>query len=135
MAELHDYQTWFEQGLADYELEKPAEALSCFQKAIEVKPDFIPAWIYLGMSLERLQRYEEALAYYEKAIRWNREATDLWYNKGATLAKLHRYEEALGCFERVLELEPNNAIAKTTRCLTLATLESRQPAQKLSKKS
>jgi tetratricopeptide (TPR) repeat protein len=68
-----------------------------------------------------LQRDDEALASYNQAIQTNPNIADLWYNKGATLSNLHRYEKALAWFDKVLEIDPNNAIAQTTRALTLAT--------------
>lgn len=121
MIQSSDYKAWFDEGMALHDSEKPEAALACFQKAIEIQPDFIPAWVYQGMVLEQLQRYEEAIASYDQAIQINPNVADLWYNKGATLCKLRRYPEALVCFDKVLEIDPNNAIAQTTRALTLAT--------------
>jgi tetratricopeptide (TPR) repeat protein len=130
MNKLSIYETWFDQGITLQESDKHAEALACFQKAIEMKPDFIPAWVYQGISLEQLERYDEALASFDEAIEINPNVTDLWYNKGATLCQLQRYEDAMTCFDKVLEIDPNNAIAQTARSLTFSTLESLKQAQK-----
>lgn len=123
MTKYHDYETWFDKGMALQEQENYAEALACFQKAIDIKPDFIPAWVYKGICLEQLKRYEEAIACYNQAIQINPNVTDLWYNKGTTYCTWKRYNDALACFDRVLEIEPHNAIAQTTRSLLLATPE------------
>ena len=45
MTKSHDYETWFDKGVALQEEENYAEALACFQKAIDIKPEFIPAWV------------------------------------------------------------------------------------------
>jgi tetratricopeptide (TPR) repeat protein len=99
---------------------KHAEALECFQKATEINPHFIPAWVYQGIALEQLGKYEEAIARYSKAIEINPNVADLWYNKGVTLSNLRRHSEALACFNTVLQIDPHNAIAQTARALTLA---------------
>ncbi len=72
--------------------------------------------------LEQLEDYEAAIRCYEQAIKINPEVADLWYNKGACFCHSYRYEEGLACFNRVLELEPNHALCKTTRALTLAAI-------------
>ncbi|MBW4679426.1 MAG: tetratricopeptide repeat protein [Microcoleus vaginatus WJT46-NPBG5] len=122
MTNSYTYTTWFDKGMALQDEEKYAEALDCFQKAVKLKPDFIPAWVYQGITLEQLQRYEEAIACYNEAIKINPNVADLWYNKGATLCNLRRYQEAVQCFDKVLEIEPNNAICQTTRVLTIGAL-------------
>lgn len=123
MTKSHEYETWFDKGVAIQEEEKYTEALACFQKAIDIKPDFIPAWVYKGICLEQLKQYEAAIACYDQAIQINPDVADLWYNKGTTYCQLKRYNDALVCFDRVLEMEPDNAIAQTTRSLLLATPE------------
>lgn len=122
MTNSPTYETWFAQGMTLQDEEDYEKAIACFQAAIQLKSDFIPAWVYLGIALEQLQRYEEAISCYNQAIQINPDVTDLWYNKGATLCNLRQYKEALECFDKVLEIDPNNAICQTTRLLTLATL-------------
>ena len=121
MTQFHEHKTWFDKGVALQEKEKYAEALDCFQKAIDIKPDFSPAWVYKGISLEQLQRYGEAIASYNQAIQINPNVADLWYNKGATFCQLRQYDNALACIDKVLEIDPNHALAQTTRSLILAT--------------
>ncbi len=123
MARFQEYETWFDKGVALQEDKNYSEALACFQQAIDIKPDFIPAWVYKGICLEQLQRYDEAITCYNQAIQINPNVADLWYNKGTTYCTLKRYNDALSCFDRVLEIEPDNAIAQTTRSLILATPE------------
>ncbi|MGK7874622.1 MAG: tetratricopeptide repeat protein [Xenococcaceae cyanobacterium] len=130
MTKFQKHETWFDKGVALQEAEKYAEALDCFQKAIDIKPDFIPAWVYKGISLEQLQRYEEAIKSYNQAIQINPNVADLWYNKGATFCKLKRYNDALACFDKVLDIEPDNALAQTTRTLILATPPVFKPTPK-----
>lgn len=120
MVKNHKYETLFNEGMTLLENKKYTEARDSFQKAIDIEPKFIPAWIYKGISLEELEKYEEAIKCYAEAIQINPDVADLWYNKGATYCKMNRYGDALSCFDKVLEIEPDNALAKTTRALVIA---------------
>ncbi len=119
-----DAEHWFDQGLNDYDQQQYDLALNCFQEAIKINQQFIPAWIYQGMTLEQMGKYDDAIASYNQAIDINPNITDLWYNKATTLSYLKRYPEALVCFDQVLEIDPNHAFCKTARSLTLAVLSN-----------
>ena len=117
------YETWFNQGVTLQDEKNYTEALTCFQNAIDIKPDFIPAWVYKGICLEQLKRYKAAIDCYNKAIQINPDVADLWYNKGTTYCTMKRYNDALSCFERVLDIEPDNAMAQTSCSFILANSE------------
>lgn len=119
MSKVDEHKTWFDNGVTLLEEKEYAQALDCFQKAIDLQPHFVPAWVYKGISLEQLQRYDEAIDCYTQAIQINPNVADLWYNKGATYCVLKRYNDALTCFDKVLDIEPNHALAKTTRSLVI----------------
>lgn len=117
---IDKHETCFNEGVTLLENKEYTQARDSFQKAIDIEPKFIPAWVYKGMSLEELEQYEEAINCYNQAIRINPDVADLWYNKGATYCKMKRYGDALNCFNKVLEIEPLNALAKTARALVIA---------------
>ncbi|MBD2772351.1 tetratricopeptide repeat protein [Iningainema tapete] len=119
MTKVDEHKIWFDKGVSLLEEKKYAQALDCFQKAIDIQPHFIPSWVYKGISLEQLQRYDEAIDCYTLAIQINPNVADLWYNKGATYCIMKRYHDALTCFDKVLEIEPLHALAKTTRSLVI----------------
>lgn len=121
MPTLTRSENLFNQGIALLETGEQEKALTYFQQAIEIKAEFIPAWIYKGICLEQLERYEEAISCYTQAININPNIADLWYNKSATYCKLKQYNNALACINRVLDIEPDHALAKTTQSLILAT--------------
>ena len=50
------------------DLKRYEEALETFQKAIEIEPKNVEAWIGKGKSLNNLKRYEEALETFQEAI-------------------------------------------------------------------
>jgi|GEM_PF-7021619 len=82
------------------------EALTFFDKALEIDPKYTYAWNNKGVALYNLGRNEEEIACYEKALEIDPKYTHAWYNKGGALDKLGRYEEAITCYEKTLELDP-----------------------------
>lgn len=55
MATQNDYEAWFEQG---NKLLNTAghrkEALTCYDKALQLKPDYYEAWYQRGLALYKL---------------------------------------------------------------------------------
>ena len=56
------------EGKGLYDAGKYEEAVASFDKAIEIKPEFVDVWKSKGDALLELKKYEEAIASYDKAI-------------------------------------------------------------------
>ncbi|PYK96478.1 MAG: hypothetical protein DME19_19595, partial [Verrucomicrobia bacterium] len=86
-------------------LDKPAEALACFDEIISLDPRNAEAFVKKGTALERLRRTEEALECYDRAIAVDRSLTTAYLYKGGVFNRLQRFEEALKCYEQALQTE------------------------------
>jgi len=82
---------------------KSAEAIECYQKSIELKPDHFK-WLNKGAVYDAQNMFKEALACYDKAIELCRDYPNAWYNKGLALYALGRYEEAAETFKKCRSL-------------------------------
>jgi tetratricopeptide (TPR) repeat protein len=60
---------WFALGFANFKLDKNEDAERALKKAIELDPNFAPAFAYLGLIRARTGAYGEAIPLFEKAIR------------------------------------------------------------------
>jgi tetratricopeptide (TPR) repeat protein len=60
---------WFALGFANFKLDKTEEAERALRKAIELDPNFAPAFAYLGLIRARTGAYGEAISLYQDAIR------------------------------------------------------------------
>ncbi|MEM9922489.1 MAG: tetratricopeptide repeat protein [Cyanobacteria bacterium P01_D01_bin.50] len=88
-----------------YELQRYEEALSNYQQAIEIKPEYAPAWNGQAKVLYELNSYQKALSAYDTAIQIEPGYQDSWSGRGFVLNKLQRYQEAIASFDKALKLE------------------------------
>jgi protein O-mannosyl-transferase len=86
------------------------EAMSAFQKALEIKPDYADAHRNLGSLLARVGRFDEAIAHFQKALETRPDFADAHNGLGIALAGRGRFDEAIPHFEKALELKPNQAV-------------------------
>ena len=104
---------WFNRGALKVALGQPDQAAQCYSQALQIKPDFAPAWLNLGHQREREGRTEDAL------VCW-REVTDGLASGPQTalehrlhglnqtarlLEQLRRYPEAEAAMRRSLQLK------------------------------
>ena len=91
--------------------DKHEEAITSFDKAIEIKPEFADVWYNKGETLQKLEKYEEAVACYDKVIEIDPNndlpgdekvniVVGAWNGKGDALQKLERYDDALACYDK-----------------------------------
>ncbi|NMG11337.1 tetratricopeptide repeat protein [Brasilonema sp. UFV-L1] len=85
------------------------EALTSFDKAIQLNSKPAWAWAQQGRSLLKLERYEEALTSFNKAIQLDSTYAWTWGQQGWLLLKLERYEEALTSFNKAIQLDSKDA--------------------------
>jgi len=102
---------WNNKGFSLNELKRYEEAISCFDKAINLDPNYAYAWNNKGFSLNELKKYEEAITCFDKAINLDPNYAYAWNGKGNSLYELKKYEEAITCFDKAINLNPNHAYA------------------------
>jgi tetratricopeptide (TPR) repeat protein len=98
---------WFDRGFELLESGKYEEALTCFDKVLEIQPDDYKAWTNRGLALDKLERYEESLISYDRALEYKLDCYLAWGSRGIVLRKLGRSEEVITSYERALQYKPN----------------------------
>ena len=102
---------YFYRGLSQENNGQVNAALADYQKAIELKPDFILPYSRSGKIHARQQDQEKAGEFYKKAVELGDQDITTLYNYGVVLINLGRSPEAQPIFERLLELEADYADA------------------------
>lgn len=86
-------------------------AIRCFQKAIELAPDFAEAHTNLGMLLDQEGLSAEAERHYRQSISLNPDYGETHMNLGVLLFGQKRFQEAQAAYRRALELTPEDPAA------------------------
>jgi tetratricopeptide (TPR) repeat protein len=84
-------------------------AISQYQEAIRLKPDYAEAHYNLGNTLGRKGQTNEAISQYREAIRLKPNYAEAHSNLGTALEKKGQTDEAISQFQEALRLVPNDA--------------------------
>ncbi len=122
VVEAYSAKDWAERGDHLCSRGRYSEALSCYDRALEMEPELACAWDGKGDALTMTGSYDRALRCYERALVIDPGSAESWYNKGNTLQMLLRFEEALGCYDEALRIDPGFAEAWNKRGMTLNRL-------------
>jgi len=102
-----NYHVWNALGILAHERRLAHEALPCFRRAAELKPDFNAGRRNLGMTLRELGDVTAAEAPLREALELLPDDADLNYCLGMALHDLGRYDEALDYLQRAVTLQPD----------------------------
>jgi tetratricopeptide (TPR) repeat protein len=90
------------------ELGRAEEALTTYDRAIALQPNFPWAWARKGRALRILNRCEEALACYDEALRLDPNYAWALKGRGMALERMGDLEGALEAHRRAAQLDPND---------------------------
>jgi tetratricopeptide (TPR) repeat protein len=98
-------------GLACYHLNRPDEAVACFEQALRLRPDFAAAHNNLGNVLSDRGDAAGAADHYRQALRLQPGNVGMAFNLGNALQRQADLAGAAACFRRCLQLQPGMAAA------------------------
>lgn len=111
-----------------FALQRPAEALAAYDKAILLKSDYAQAYTNRGNVLVAVGRTDEALLSYERAVALLPEYAQGHYSLAALLVHLQRLPEALARYSELIALQPENPLAHHHRAIVYRALHQTQAA-------
>jgi serine/threonine protein kinase len=117
---------WYNKGFSFDKLGRTEDAMRCYDKCLDLNPQYADAWHGKGLDFFVLGRDEEAIDCYDKALELDPRKADAWNQKGISLGSLGRFEEAIKCFDKALELNPNYTRARSSRELAREKLIQRR---------
>ncbi len=104
-------RAWSNLGLALSESGRPGEAVSHFQTALRLVPDFVDARINLANALDAAGQTDDAVAQLREALRLAPEHLAGHYNLARLLARAGLWDEARTHYEAALRSQPQFAPA------------------------
>jgi tetratricopeptide (TPR) repeat protein len=102
-------------GTAYLQAGRPDEAIRCFSRAIELKPDFFEAYNNRAGAYTLSGRTAEAMGDYDKAVALLPESADLYDNRANAWLLNNQPAEAIPDCDRAIALRPEFAEAYNTR--------------------
>ncbi len=115
---------FFNRGLLFMDTGNFKQAISDFNKALEINPALAAPYHNRGMSYVGIEDYDNALSDFTKAIEINPTDAGAYNNRGNIYSAKGNFREALLDYSRAIELDPNLAPAYLNRAKVLKELES-----------
>ena len=109
MAELDPYDEKILASLAvSYQnLQRFNEAEKAYKQVINIKYDYLEAWVNLGANLYMQGKLDEAVKAYKKALSINPNYAIAYNNMGNALKQLGKLKEALAAYKKALSINPD----------------------------
>jgi tetratricopeptide (TPR) repeat protein len=102
-------------GASYFQAGRANEAIRCFNRAIELKRDYLDALNDRGAAYTETGQIVEAIGDLDKAIALKPDFAEAYNNRGAAYLKAGRLDEAIRDYSRAIELQPDYADALENR--------------------
>jgi tetratricopeptide (TPR) repeat protein len=109
---------FFSIGYLLYQGNQSEKALSAYDKAIALKPDFLEAYHNRGTVLLRLGKHDKALIDFDKAIEVGLNSVETYYYRAIAKNELDQHDFAIQDYDKVIALKPDFMEAYNLRGLS-----------------
>jgi tetratricopeptide (TPR) repeat protein len=81
------------------------EAISNYNKALEINPRYASAYYNRGIAYGEKGQYNEEISDYNKALEINPKSADAYCNRGIAYGKKGEYDKAISDFTKAMEIK------------------------------
>jgi tetratricopeptide (TPR) repeat protein len=134
-ADSGNADAWKKVAWAYSRLEREADAVESYRRALQIRPSDAEGWTLLGMSYESLDRFTDAIAAHREAVRIRPDDADTWYflgwayeSVGSSNKNKTHYSDAIAAFRRALSIKPDHLNAWYGLALAYADSGDRKAA-------
>ena len=121
-------RAFFSIGFLHSQQNEKDQAVSAYDQAIALMPNFADAFTSRGVVRSSLGNLEEAIADHNEAIRLNPDFVDAYINRGTAKRALKKHDEAILDFDEAIRLDVNSAVAWTLRGVSKSELGQHEDA-------
>jgi tetratricopeptide (TPR) repeat protein len=87
------------------------EAIECFEKALQLNPNYAEAFMDMAWSYYKLQDYGTAEEKIDIALKINPNLPDAYNIKGKIFFDMFKYYDAIKCYKNALQIDSDNSNA------------------------
>lgn len=109
---VKEAQNLAEQGKDYAKHQKYDEAVDCFKKSIDIRPEAKDTYLELGKVYLRQEKYPDASSSIEIYLKSNQSDVDAILLLGDSYKGSGRYNDAIGQYSKATQLEPDNDLAQ-----------------------
>ncbi len=106
-----DFRYHFHAGNSYFDVAKMEEAVKHLSRAIELKPDFVKAYVNLGNAYDEMNQLDKALQTYHKALEIEPNEDKTLCNIGGVYFRKRQIDQAMASFLKALEVNPTSQLA------------------------
>ncbi len=129
MSNPKDPKAYYSRGNTRSHLGKFQDAISDYDKAIELNPDFLEAYVNRGNAKIHLNNLQDAIIDYDEAIRLNPKDAEAYNSRGAAKSELDKFlDDAISDFNEAIRLNPEYWEAYYNRGTANETLGNKKDA-------
>ncbi len=110
-----DAAAYIRRGVSCLKKAQIEDAVSDFNKAIDLDPGKAVAYIARGSAYYKLDRLDVAISDFNKAIAINPEAAVAYQNRGSVYYRLDRIDHAISDYNKAIEINPDFSVAYQDR--------------------
>jgi len=110
-VEPRDADSYTNRGIAYVEKGQYDQAISEFNKALEINPKDTEAYYNRGLAYYDKGQYDKAISDYTKALEINPRDVEAHNNRGVAYGKKGQYDQAISDFTKAMEINPRQAEA------------------------
>ena len=112
----------YSQGVAQLSRDDYARALSFFERAADLDPNYAEAWYQAGFTYGAIGRHQDALKASKQAAKLRPEWPESFVNIGASSFALGQFKEAADAYKQAIRLDTDNPETQYAYGLTLNKL-------------
>ena len=123
-------ETYLRRGYAKYRSDQYQAAIDDYDAAINLKPDFAPAYYFRGTVKRSLGQYKEAVEDYDTAIDLKNDFAFAYYFRGTIRGDLGEHFIAIQDYNKAIDAKPDYAFAYLRRGIANYLLDRNWAAKK-----